>query len=141
MARILIIEDDEKVRAILCQILRLAGHDVTAAANGVLGVAAFRKSPAELVITDLFMPEMDGLETIFELKRLCREVKCIGISGATDAIARATLAAATRLGADRTLAKPFTRNQLLDVVNRVLAPCGGPLPENTIPALPRVGTP
>ena len=81
MARILLVEDDEAVREILRKALVLAGHEVEEAQNGNVALAAYRRQASDVVITDLVMPEKDGLETIMELRRLDPAVKVIAISG------------------------------------------------------------
>jgi len=69
MATILVIEDDREVREYLVEVLSRAGHSVSAAGNGHEGVALFRDHPAQVVITDIIMPEKDGIETILDLRR------------------------------------------------------------------------
>jgi two-component system, chemotaxis family, chemotaxis protein CheY len=123
MATILLVEDDEAVRNILHKTLVAAGHDVEDAANGDLAVAAFRRQPRDLVITDLVMPEKDGLETIMELRRLNPTTKIIAISGGgrTLGLGQLYLDTARTFGAGRILAKPFTSTALLTAVSEVLA--------------------
>ena len=81
MARILIIDDDEQVRRYLRKILEAQGHEVVAASDGKLGIELCREEPTDLIITDIFMPEKEGLETIGELRRDYPDVKIIAISG------------------------------------------------------------
>src|SRR5437867_9137098 len=79
--RIIVIDDDAEMRAMLEQTLKSAGHEVVLAANGKQGVKCYRANPTKLVITDLYMPEKEGLETIIELGREYPEVAIIAISG------------------------------------------------------------
>lgn len=82
MPTILVIEDDEDVRGLLLRHLVAAEFDVQEAANGKTGLAAYRQQQSDLVITDIVMPETEGLETIRELRRLNPEVKIIAMTGA-----------------------------------------------------------
>src|SRR5438105_4781478 len=107
MARILIIEDDPQVRAMLEAFVRSAGHEVSVSEDGQQGTTSFRKKPADVVITDLVMPNQDGIETIVAFKKEFPKVPIIAMSGgsARDPI----LSAATKLGAVAILEKPFGR--------------------------------
>jgi two-component system response regulator (stage 0 sporulation protein F) len=113
MATILVIDDQDAVRTLLRTVLERAGHEVTEAPNGRLGLAVYREKPADLVITDILMPEMNGLDMIRELTRAFLNVKVIAISGASDP---RTLNAAKLLGVRRTLRKPFNMDALLKAV-------------------------
>ena len=121
MPKILVIDDDEQVRALLHEILDRAGFEVVEAANGVEGVSAYRRAPTDLVITDLIMPEKEGVETILELRREFPSARIIAMSGGGRSGARDYLAIAARLGARRVVAKPFSRQEILDVVQATLA--------------------
>ena len=118
VARILVIDDDADLRAILEQILTLAGHKVILAEDGKEGVKQCRASTVNLVITDLFMPNQEGLETIVELRKDLPQVAIIAMSGK---IAAGTmLSIAQRLGAVMVLQKPFLPDQLLAAVEKAL---------------------
>ena len=117
MSRILIIEDDAAVLALLLEILSRAGYEVLGAAGGQEGIKLYREAPADLVITDLVMPEKEGIETIMELRRDFPQAKIIAISGKFN---ESYLRAAKFLGAERTIDKPFTRADLLKAVEEVL---------------------
>lgn len=123
MARILLVDDDDAVRDVLRKALVGAGHEVEEAANGALAVAAYRRQPAELVITDLVMPEKDGLEAILELRRFDPAVKIIAMSGGGRSLGpgQLYLESARLFGAIEVLAKPFTASALLSTVAGVLA--------------------
>ncbi len=117
--RILVIDDDAELRATLDQTLKSTGYDVLLAANAQAGLDLYRRQPADLVITDIFMPEKEGLETIIELRREFPEVAIIAMTG--QPTASALLSAARGLGAVQTIAKPFQPEELLRVVEEVLA--------------------
>lgn len=118
MAKLLVIEDDPAVRFSLLAALQALGHDVDAAANGVEGVARCRESHYDLIITDLIMPEKDGVETILELKLEKPGLKIIAISGGGRN--QDIMETAYTIGADCALAKPFSVNDLSSCVNRML---------------------
>ena len=123
MATILLVEDDEGVRTLLHKALVAAGHEVEDAWNGDIALAAYRRQSRDLVITDLMMPEKDGLETIMALRRLNPTVKIIAMSGGgrTLGLGQLYLETASTFGANRILAKPFTSTALLTAVSEVLA--------------------
>src|SRR5437763_15450494 len=81
MARVLVIDDHTEIRELLRLTLQAAGYDVVVAPNGREGLEIHRERPAELVITDIFMPEQEGLETIQELRRQSPRPKIIAMSG------------------------------------------------------------
>jgi len=114
MATILIIDDEEPIRALLRTTLEAAGHKVVEAANGRLGLGLYRHRPTDLVITDILMPEMNGLDMILELTRAFINAKVIAISG--EGGVDNVLDVAKLLGARRTIRKPFSMPQLLDAV-------------------------
>ena len=117
-ARILVIDDDLEMRTTLEQTLKSAGYEVVLAANGEQGLRQYRAQQADLVITDLFMPEQEGLETIIELRRDFPEVAILAVSGKPTA--QALLSVAKRLGAVEAIEKPFEPHELLTVVEEVL---------------------
>lgn len=120
MARILIIDDDERVLAMLSDAVRGAGHAVVAASNGRHGLDAFRAAPADLVITDIIMPDVEGIETIVELRSLSSDVPIIAISGGSLQGLGSYLPTAAALGASLTLEKPFRLATLLQSVEDLL---------------------
>lgn len=119
MAHVLIIEDDDDVRGVLALALRRSGHKTTEARDGREGVAMQTELPADVVITDIVMPEMEGTETIIELLRLAPKLPIIAISGVTNA--SLYLAASRGLGAKVTLGKPIPPARLLSAVEEALA--------------------
>jgi DNA-binding NtrC family response regulator len=118
MARILVIDDEPDMRAILEKILKSAGHEVILATDGREGVEKYCTSPADLVITDLFMPNQEGLETIGELRRRFPEVAIIAMSGKTAALTM--LSIAQKFGAIGMLHKPFAADELIAAVEKAL---------------------
>lgn len=124
MARILIIDDEDMVCATLRHMLEPAGHTVATAANGRVGLETFRQEPFDLVITDIIMPECEGIETILELRRRRTDLAIIAISGGGRSGTTDLLRIAGALGATATLSKPFRGDELLAAVNRVLVPSG-----------------
>jgi len=120
MATILAIDDDPEVRAMLDDLLTEAGYQVVTAADGKEAVAHFRDRPTEVVVTDILMPEQDGLETIQELHRIAPQVPVIAISGGGHLPGSLYLKTAALFGAFRTLEKPFPRRALLDAVGEAL---------------------
>jgi len=121
MALVLIIEDEADIRSLYRRVLEHAGYQVVEAPDGDVGIAFYRERHPDLVITDIIMPEKEGIETIMELRRDFPEVKIIAISGGGQAMDPTTyLQLAKGLGAAMTLAKPFSKQELLDAVHEVL---------------------
>ena len=114
MATILIIDDEEIIRALLRSALEAAGYEVTEAANGREGLELFRHRPMDLVITDIVMPELNGLDMLLELTREFLQAKVIAISGAGGE--KNVLDVARLLGARQTFEKPFSLPHLLGAV-------------------------
>ncbi len=119
-ARILVIDDEEEVREILKQMLELDGYEVLTAENGNQGLKLFRKHQIDLVITDIIMPEKEGIETIIELRNEKSDVKIISISGGGRINPIDYLAMAKKLGAVKSFTKPFERKKLLKAVEELL---------------------
>jgi len=118
---ILIIEDDERIRELLRTFLEAAGYLVVDAENGAVGIKKYRENTIDLVITDLIMPEKEGIETIRELKALNPQVKIIAMSGGGVLDPEEYLSIAKRLGVLQTLAKPFSREEIVTAVNQACA--------------------
>ena len=125
MARIVVIDDDRHCRETARRALALDGHEVELAAEGEEGLRLCWARPPDLVITDLFMPGMEGMETIRALRSEFPEVGIIAVSGSIQRGAGDLLAVALRLGAQVTLDKPFDIDILLAAVRSVLASSGG----------------
>jgi CheY-like chemotaxis protein len=120
MASILIIDDDLEILQVYSEILEREGYDVLAASDGREGMRLCRNRHVDLVITDIIMPEKEGLETIIELRRDLPHVKIIAMSGGGQIGAGQYLPLAEKLGAQHTLDKPFTAVELLEAISEVL---------------------
>jgi len=121
MKRILVIDDEELARFTIREILEGANFEVDEAENGLIGIEKQQASPFDLIITDIIMPEKEGVETIIDLKNGFPDLKIIAISGRGRTRNLDFLKLSERFGAAKVLAKPFTEGQLLDAVNEVLA--------------------
>ena len=119
VARILLIDDEEGVRSTARLILESAGHEVTEAEDGARGLALFQAGSFDLVITDLYMPRKEGIETIQDLVALGAKVPILAMSGAGGEDGGA-LVDAQLLGARATLSKPFTATELREAVDELL---------------------
>lgn len=118
--RILVIDDDEQMRVLLRQVMEWSGFTVVDAENGRKGMQLQREQPADLVITDLIMPDQEGLETISILKKDFPEVKIVAISGGGRIGPDAYLPAARELGADLIFSKPFDVKKFVSAVRGLL---------------------
>jgi len=116
---ILLIDDEENFRCVIKQVLVNAGFEVVEAANGAQGIQYFYEKPADMIITDIIMPEKEGIETIIELKNAFPNVKLIAMSGGGWYGTDIDFDMAKKLGA-KTLDKPFALQDLLDVVHELL---------------------
>lgn len=121
MARILLIDDDESVRTMLRKTLVHFGHTVIEARNGKEGLELFPQARADLIITDIVMPEKEGIEVLMELRTKQPPVKIIAISGGGRGSAVDYLHIAQQLGAAKVLAKPFANEVLMAAINELLA--------------------
>ncbi|HEX7037520.1 MAG TPA: response regulator [Pseudomonadales bacterium] len=120
MTAILVIDDDASVREVVSEMLKLEGYDVTIAANGREAIRLLDALRFDLVITDLIMPEKEGIETIAEIRRTHARLPILAISGGGRIGPSDYLETARYLGADATLAKPFARQELLTTVDSLL---------------------
>jgi two-component system, chemotaxis family, chemotaxis protein CheY len=121
MAKILVIEDDAAVRTTIVQLLEEAGHRVLWAVDGLHGMAVFRSRQPDLVITDIIMPEQEGIQTITEMRAAKPDAKIIAISGGGRIHNTDFLQIARHLGAMDAIAKPFDAEFLLAIVEACLA--------------------
>jgi len=120
MSSILVVDDDTQVLDVMSEMLKLEGHRVTLAENGKQAVEQVEAGPFDLVITDLIMPEKEGLETIADIRKLRGNVPIIAISGGGRVGPRDYLETARFIGANATLAKPFGRQELITAVADLL---------------------
>lgn len=122
---ILVIDDEQLIRLQIRSALELEGYIVHEAANGNEGLARIAEAAPDVVITDILMPDKEGIETILELRRTHPKIRIIAISGGGRTGNKDFLRTAKHLGADRTLAKPFGLAELLRLVREVLAEANG----------------
>jgi len=120
VARILLVDDEACIRRPLQLMLERAGHEVFVAANGREAVRLWRESSGDLVITDIQMPEKDGLETILELRQLSPRTPILAMSGGHRNGRADVLGDAAQLGAFRTIAKLFVPREMLEAVEQLL---------------------
>jgi len=132
MPRILVIDDEQLLRSTVVTILTRAGFSVEDASDGEAGIAMFHKNPPDIVLTDIFMPNRDGIEIIKELKQSSPWTKIIAMTGGGHLRMMEIAAAAQVLGADHVLDKPFDSESLLAAINAVLGSL--PPPKNQVGA-------
>jgi DNA-binding response OmpR family regulator len=120
MIRILVVDDDINIREMLKECLERAEYEVLVASDGKAGLELQSANPVDLIITDIVMPEKDGLETIMEFRRRFPSVKRIAISGGGRIKANEYLNIVKELGATRTFSKPFELKELLASVRELL---------------------
>ena len=120
MARILVIDDEALVRYTIREMLESAGHSVVEAENGRAGLGIYEFQNIDLTITDILMPEKDGVQTIQEFKSLRSGGKIIAIAGGSVMRREGRLGLASKMGADNILAKPFSAEELIETVNDCL---------------------
>lgn len=120
MAEILVVDDDDELRRLICRRLDLAGHHAAESPNGLAAIRHIQKNVPDLVISDIVMPDMDGLELIRNVQKEHPQLKILAVTGggATDPGLRLTLA--KRFGAADILFKPFSLDELLEKVHFLL---------------------
>ena len=132
MAKILVIDDEKDIRTVLRQVLELEGHAVSVAADGREGLALLEREGADVVITDIIMPGIDGVATLQRIKESHPNLPVIVISGGGNVApmsyepgaisTSAFLASAQKAGADVTLTKPFDRSEILGAIDKFVGP-------------------
>lgn len=120
MGCILVVDDDPQFRAVLRQMLEYEGYAVLEACDGNEGLKHFCATPVDLVITDLIMPDREGLDLVQALRQVTPEVKIIVLSGGSRRLPMDFLPLAEMLGAQYTFAKPVRRRELVDAVRTLL---------------------
>lgn len=120
MAHILVVDDEAEVRQLIHDLLIREGHELTLAENGRQALEKAQQKPVDLVITDLIMPEMEGLETIRRLKREHKNIKIIAISGGGRTDPNDYLRTARVFGACKTIQKPFVMAEFIRAVKDAL---------------------
>ena len=117
--RVLIVDDDAGVRNFLRMLLELEGYEVVTVGNGNEALEAQRQDPAAVVLTDIFMPEAEGMETIVQLRKEFPQARIIVMSGGGSYRGTDYLKLARELGAAKTLKKPFAPQDLIDAMREV----------------------
>ena len=120
MADILIIDDEPGVLRVLRKILEGEGHSVTEAPDGEVALRHFEGKPADLVITDIFMPGMDGIEFLVHVRKTFPDARVLAMSGGGLLSRDQALSDASLLGADQILQKPFSKEEVMEAVTRTL---------------------
>jgi CheY-like chemotaxis protein len=119
MCRVLVVDDEPDLRDLLVCMLREQGHTVQEAGQGLEALRLQREGPADVVLVDLIMPDMEGLETIQALRKESPATKLIAMTGGGRNGTTNFLAAALKLGASHALTKPFTKQALFDAIDKV----------------------
>jgi len=122
MAKVLIIDDEPNILLMVKKMLERAGYEVDLASNGREGLKLFESVQPDLVITDIIMPEKEGLETIREMKRMSKDLKIIAMSGGGKISADNYLETAKIFGASRLMEKPFSQKVLITYVAELIGP-------------------
>lgn len=120
MARILLVDDEQDFRRIVSRMLTAGGHQVEEAVDGRQAIEAYRARPSDLVLADLYMPDVDGVEAIIRLRHEFPEVRIIAVSGGGYLGKDDVLKIAAGVGAQATLTKPLEKKTLLAAVEKVL---------------------
>lgn len=126
MSRILVIDDNTSMRGAVCEMLQQAGYETIPVENGRFAAQIHRSEPVDLIITDLFMPDTDGLEIIYQFRHEFPDVKIIAVSGGGSRGLVELLSVAKKMGAQRAIMKPFAWEDLLGAVQELLAPTETP---------------
>ena len=121
MKRVLLIDDEPTILLMMKKMIERAGYEVDLASNGEDGLVLLENYSFDLVITDIIMPEKEGLEIITELRKNYPGIKIIAISGGGRLSPEGYLESAEMLSADRIFKKPFARNELIGAIDELLA--------------------
>jgi len=135
MASVLVVDDDRLLQLLFSRVVGQLGHEVVAIDNGYRALRHLAETPVDLVITDIMMPDMDGLELIRQVRTGWPTIKILAASAGSAIVGTNYLRAAQRFGADETLQKPCTGAAIAAAVNRLLA--GGAAPEASPADSPR----
>ncbi len=125
MARIIVIDDQEPIRRVVRRALEKEGHEVLEASDGELGIALLEREAADLVITDIFMPGMDGIQTLREIRKRFPAIKVIAMSGGDSTGLLDLRHDAELLGAMKSIQKPFNAHDIVELVRGVLGTARG----------------
>lgn len=120
MSKILVLDDEPSILLMIKKMLEKAGYEVIVASNGKEGMRLFERENPDMVISDIIMPEKEGLETIFELRRMHPDLKIIAISGGGRISPDGYLPGAKLLGANMVFQKPLVQKEFLNAVASLL---------------------
>ncbi len=120
MVKILVVDDDDLVRNMICSFLSKSGYTVFEATNGNSGVAMAQEKSPDLVLTDMLMPDKEGIETIMEIKAINPDIKVIAMSGGGKTKNMAFLDMAKQIGAEHIMSKPFKPTALLEIIKTLV---------------------
>lgn len=120
MPRVIVIDDQEPIRRIVRSALERAGHEVFEAGDGEVGLQLLERHPADVVLSDIFMPGMDGIQMLRQIRKQFPDVKVIVMSGGDSTGMLDLRRDAELLGAVKSLPKPFTTHEIVAIVNSVL---------------------
>ncbi|NQV98733.1 MAG: response regulator [Rhodospirillales bacterium] len=127
MARILVIDDEEMIRYTVRTALEMDSHDVLEAENGLQAMDIVQKNNFDLIITDIIMPEKEGIQTIIDIRGKFPDVPIIAITGGDPKRRKLYSDSATVMGANSILFKPFSDEKLIGAVNDCLIATAGPV--------------
>ena len=120
MAHVLVVDDDSDIREGLCHLLEGYGHSVTEAENGIVGLERLASTKVDLVLIDIVMPQMEGVETILTMRRTQPGQKIVAMSGSDPK--HSYLDFAKAFGANAVLTKPFQPAELLETIGSLMTP-------------------
>jgi CheY-like chemotaxis protein len=120
MANILVVDDELQIREMLRKMLEMEGHDVITASDGRAAIRLVQQRHVDLIITDIIMPDEDGLGVLMKLKEHSPEIKTIAISGGGRIGPQDYLKMAKGLGAHRVFSKPVEREEMLNAIKELL---------------------
>ena len=123
MTRILVIDDVDQVRHMLRELLERAGYEVLEATNGEEALLVYRNEPTDLIISDMMMPEKDGLDTIVEIRKEFPSARIIAMTGGGYIGPDGYLDAAKKYGALRTFTKPIDPEKMLRTIKEIIEQC------------------
>jgi DNA-binding response OmpR family regulator len=116
----MVVDDNTSMREAVCEMLQQSGYETVSVENGRFAAQIHRSEPVDLIITDLFMPDTDGLELIYQFRHEFPNVKIIAVSGGGSRGLVELLSVAKKMGAQRALMKPFAWEELLAAVQEML---------------------
>ncbi len=123
MIRVLVVDDDEAFRQTVCDLLLDGDFEILSAESGAQSFAVLRNQSVDIVLTDIVMPDEDGLEIVRKIKKMNPAPKIVAMSGGGRIAATDYLEIARLMGASATIKKPFKRQELVDLLQQVFSSC------------------